>query len=202
MECLRHMPLPSRQPCFRNSRANAKSALRYFPSVLRLLAERLGVSFLVFFAVVLTARTNQTARKSGAVKAPPKQLATKASQKLLPAIGPLKKAYRYRPGTVALRENRRYQKKRRIVDTEASLRATWTGYSPRCQDRSPFSNVSRIGFARGYRSRHDTNLCAVHACRVTITAKDIQLAWRIRGERPPMPLTATSLCGGGCISST
>ncbi|MBZ3890571.1 histone H3.3 [Sciurus carolinensis] len=29
----------------------------------------------------------------------------------------------------------------------------------------------------------DTNLCAIHAKRVTIMAKDIQLARRIRGER-------------------
>jgi histone H3 len=29
----------------------------------------------------------------------------------------------------------------------------------------------------------DTNLCAIHAKRVTIMLKDIQLARRIRGER-------------------
>ena len=29
----------------------------------------------------------------------------------------------------------------------------------------------------------DTNLCAIHARRVTIMPKDIQLARRIRGER-------------------
>ena len=29
----------------------------------------------------------------------------------------------------------------------------------------------------------DTNLCAIHAKRVTITPKDIQLARRLRGER-------------------
>lgn len=29
----------------------------------------------------------------------------------------------------------------------------------------------------------DTNLCAIHAKRVTIMAKDMQLARRIRGER-------------------
>ena len=29
----------------------------------------------------------------------------------------------------------------------------------------------------------DTNLCAIHATRVTIRPKDIQLARRIRGER-------------------
>ncbi|KFD46090.1 hypothetical protein M513_13024 [Trichuris suis] len=47
----------------------------------------------------------------------------------------------------------------------------------------------------------DKNLCAIHARLVTITAKDIQLARRIHGERPPMPLTATCICAGGCISS-
>ena len=30
----------------------------------------------------------------------------------------------------------------------------------------------------------DSNLLAIHAKRVTIMPKDIQLAWRIRGERP------------------
>ncbi|PNH06372.1 histone H3 [Tetrabaena socialis] len=30
----------------------------------------------------------------------------------------------------------------------------------------------------------DTNLCAIHAKRVTITPRDLQLARRIRGERP------------------
>ena len=29
----------------------------------------------------------------------------------------------------------------------------------------------------------DTNLCAIHAKRVTIMPKDVQLARRIRGER-------------------
>jgi histone H3 len=29
----------------------------------------------------------------------------------------------------------------------------------------------------------DTNLCAIHAKRVTIMNKDLQLAWRIRGEQ-------------------
>ena len=30
----------------------------------------------------------------------------------------------------------------------------------------------------------DSNLLAIHAKRVTIMPKDIQLAWGIRGERP------------------
>ena len=34
----------------------------------------------------------------------------------------------------------------------------------------------------------DTNLCAIHAKRVTIMPKDIQLARRIRGERAKLVL--------------
>ena len=56
------------------------------------------------------ARTKQTARKSTGGKAPRKQLATKAIRKSAPATGGVKKPHRYRPGTVALREIRRYQK--------------------------------------------------------------------------------------------
>ena len=51
------------------------------------------------------ARTKQTARKSTGGKAPRKQLATKAARKSAPATGGVKKPHRYRPGTVALREN-------------------------------------------------------------------------------------------------
>merc|ERR1712212_1218969 len=54
------------------------------------------------------ARPQQTARKSTGGKAPRKQLATKAARKSAPATGGGKKPHRYRPGTVALREIRRY----------------------------------------------------------------------------------------------
>ena len=55
------------------------------------------------------ARTKQSARKSTGGKAPRKQLATKAARKS-GTTGGVKKPHRYRPGTVALREIRRYQK--------------------------------------------------------------------------------------------
>ena len=54
------------------------------------------------------ARTKQTARKSTAAKAPRKQLASKAARKSAPATGGIKKPHRFRPGTVALREIRKY----------------------------------------------------------------------------------------------
>ncbi len=56
------------------------------------------------------ARTKQTARKSTGGKAPRKMLATKAARKVTHLNGGVKKPHRYRPGTVALREIRKYQK--------------------------------------------------------------------------------------------
>jgi histone H3 len=59
------------------------------------------------------ARTKQTARKSTGGKAPRKHVATKAAMQSLPSqsgpFGGVKKPHRYRPGTVALREIRKYQ---------------------------------------------------------------------------------------------
>ena len=59
------------------------------------------------------ARTKQTARKNATTggKAPRKTaVANKAARKSAPQHGGLKKAHRYRPGTVALREIRKFQK--------------------------------------------------------------------------------------------
>ena len=61
------------------------------------------------------ARTKQTARMSTGGKAPRKQLATKAARKSAPSTGGVKKPHRYRPGTVALREIRRYQKSTELL---------------------------------------------------------------------------------------
>jgi hypothetical protein len=56
------------------------------------------------------ARTKQTSRKSTGGKSPRKQLATKAGRKSAQATAGASKPRRYRPGTVALREIRKYQK--------------------------------------------------------------------------------------------
>lgn len=64
------------------------------------------------------ARTKQTARKSTGAKAPRKHLATKAARKSAPttAAGPsVKKPHKFRPGTVALREIRKYQKSTELL---------------------------------------------------------------------------------------
>lgn len=57
----------------------------------------------------------RTARKSTGGKAPRKLLVTKITKKLWPMTGGVKKPHRYRPGTVALREIRRYQKSTELL---------------------------------------------------------------------------------------
>jgi hypothetical protein len=56
------------------------------------------------------ARTKQTARKHTGAKAPRKHIASKTARKSAPVAGGVKKAHRFRPGTVALREIRKFQK--------------------------------------------------------------------------------------------
>uniref|UniRef100_A0A8D2DBI9 Histone H2A/H2B/H3 domain-containing protein n=1 Tax=Sciurus vulgaris TaxID=55149 RepID=A0A8D2DBI9_SCIVU len=94
------------------------------------------------------ARTKQTARKSTGGKAPRKQLATKAARKSAPATGGVKKPHRYRPGTVALREIRRYQKSTELLirklPFQRPARPTWWGCSrtPTCAPSTPSASPS------------------------------------------------------------
>ena len=63
------------------------------------------------------ARTKQTARKNTGSKAPRKQLANKAARKTANVNGDkgVKKVHRFRPGTVALREIRKFQKSTELL---------------------------------------------------------------------------------------
>ena len=61
------------------------------------------------------ARTKQTSRKSPSGKEPRNQLATKAARKSAPVSGGVKKPHRFRPGTVALRQIRQYQKSTELL---------------------------------------------------------------------------------------
>ncbi|KAK5640929.1 hypothetical protein RI129_009476 [Pyrocoelia pectoralis] len=123
------------------------------------------------------ARTKQTARKSTGGKAPRKQLATKAARKSAPATGGVKKPHRYRPGTVALREIRRYQKSTELLIRKLPFQRLVREIAQDFKTDLQASEAYLVGLFE------DTNLCAIHAKRVTIMPKDIQLARRIRGER-------------------
>ena len=121
------------------------------------------------------------------------RMANKGGQKA--PKGRVKKRYRYQPGTVALKQIRQYQKTtellirklpfQRLVREIASDSEIIT--SPLC-GKVRFQSAAIMALQEAAEAYlvglfEDTNLCAIHARRVTIMPKDIQLARRIRGER-------------------
>ncbi|WPH00907.1 Hypothetical protein R9X50_00374100 [Acrodontium crateriforme] len=105
------------------------------------------------------------------------------------APSPRKKP-RYKPGTIALREIRRYQKSTdllmaklpfsRLVREISLNMAPITSSVTRWQSQA-IQALQEAAEAFLVHLFEDTNLCAIHAKRVTIMQKDIQLARRIRG---------------------
>jgi histone H3 len=134
------------------------------------------------------ARTKTTARKSTGGKAPMKMLATKASRKSRPATGGVKKPHRYRPGTVALREIRQYQKSTNLFIRKLPFQRLVREIAQDYKTDLRFQSNAILALQEATEAYlvglfEDANLCCIHARRVTIMPKDIQLARRIRGER-------------------
>ena len=127
----------------------------------------------------------QTARKSVG-SAPKKQLAGKSARKSQ-AEG-VKKAPRWRPGTVALREIRRFQKSTDLLLKKAPFQRLVREIAQETKSELRFQSSAVMAMQEASESYmvglfEDTNLCAIHAKRVTIMPKDMQLARRLRGER-------------------
>ena len=134
------------------------------------------------------ARTKQSARRSTGGKAPRQQLATKAARKSIPTSGGVKKPHRYRPGTVALREIRRYQKSTDLLIRKAPFQRLVKEIAQEIKENARFQSTAVLALQEASEYYlvglfEDTNMCALHGKRVTITPKDMQLARRIRGER-------------------
>jgi histone H3 len=131
------------------------------------------------------ARTKETARKSG--KSPRKALGSKKSAKKATATG-AKKSFRFRPGTVALREIRRYQKGTDLLLRKAPFQRLVRELTAAHKDGLRFQSSAVLAIQEATESYvvsllADTNLCAIHTKRVTIMPRDIHLARRLRGER-------------------
>ena len=124
-----------------------------------------------------------------------KHISTKLSSvggKLQPGGMPKKKPHRYKPGTVALREIRKYQKNtellirklpfqrivREIAENMVSSRFP-TGVRFQAAAVMALQEASESYLIK---KLADSNLEAIHAKRVTIMPKDMQLARNIAGE--------------------
>ena len=96
-----------------------------------------------------------------------------------------------RPGTVALREIRRYQRStdlliRKLPFARLVREITETYSSTPAEGEKRWKVEALMALQEAAESYlvhlfEDSNLCAIHAKRVTIFVKDIQLARRIRG---------------------
>ena len=135
-------------------------------------------------------QAQQQARKGMAAK----KVTAAPGPKKAPAGG-VRKPHRFRPGTVALKEIQRYQKSTELLIRKLPFQRLVREIAgdPLVV---PSSMVGKIRFQSNAIKAlqesceaylvglfEDTNLCAIHAKRVTIMPKDIQLARRIRGEK-------------------
>jgi histone H3 len=135
------------------------------------------------------ARTKQTARKT-AGKVPRKEYAgkiVKTAKKTAPVSGGVKKPHRFKPGTVALREIRKYQKSTDLLIRKLPFQRLVRDIASDYKSELRFQASAVLALQEATEAYmvglfEDTNLCAIHAKRVTIMPKDIQLARRIRGE--------------------
>jgi len=143
---------------------------------------------------------HQTARKSTGGKAPRPRDPGPSShrgprQSTAESDGGQKKKRRYRPGTLALREIRKYQRStdlllrrlpfsRVVREIALDMMTDTNSYSSDTGLRWQSSAILALQEATEAFLVHlfeDANLCAIHAKRVTIMQRDIQLARRIRG---------------------
>lgn len=131
------------------------------------------------------ARTKETARKSLGSKKAAKH-AKKASSGA--AKSGVKRAHRFRPGTVALREIRRYQRGTDLLLKKAPFQRLVREVASALKEGLRFQSSAVAAIQEATESYvisllADTNLCAIHTRRVTIMPRDVHLARRLRGER-------------------
>ena len=110
------------------------------------------------------------------------------AKKTAPAEGGMKKKFRYRPGTVALREIKRYQKATDLLIAKAPFQRFIRAICDGIDGQLRFQSNALLALQEAAESYltglfEDANLCAIHANRVTVMKKDMDLARRIRGER-------------------
>jgi histone H3 len=129
-------------------------------------------------------------------KAPKTPLASKAKSKTAPLTpGCLRgvnrgiwKPKRFRPGTVALREIRKFQTSTTLLIRKLPFQRLVREVAQDFKTDLRFQSQAVLALQEASEAYlvglfEDSNLCAIHAKRVTIMPKDIQLARRIRGER-------------------
>ena len=141
------------------------------------------------------ARVKQTARKTIGGKTHRLSVLGKLAQQQagpprppLGANGGVKKPHRYRPGTVALREIRRFQKTTELLIRKAPFQRVVRDIALKYKKDVRFQSTAVLALQEASEAYmvgmfEDTNLAALHAKRVTILPRDLALARRLRGDK-------------------
>ena len=122
-------------------------------------------------------------------KQPRKTILTKAARKVNPnPPAGIKRPHRYRPGTVALHEIHHYQKSTELLIRRLPFQRLVREVAQDFKTDLCFAAQTMVALQEATEAYlvglfEDANLCAIHAKRVTIMPKDIQLARHICGER-------------------
>lgn len=132
------------------------------------------------------ARTKNTARTAPSIKVPRKHIVSKAARKTAPPTHNIKRVHRFRPGTVALREIRKYQRTSELLIRKLPFQRLVKEIALEYRANLRFQSAAVLALQEATEAFlvtlfEDTNLIAIHAHRVTIMAKDVTLAQRIRG---------------------
>ena len=134
----------------------------------------------------------QTARKTQGLPTKRRRLLTMLPRKRAPPTGGVKKPHRYRPGTVALREIRRYQNTtdtlipkrsfqllvQEVVQNECRLRGI------ECKRIQSMALLGLQTACEQYVTElfSQTQIAAIHGKRITIQPRDMSLALQFRGD--------------------
>ncbi len=99
----------------------------------------------------------------------------------------MKKPHRYRPGIVALREIRKYQKSTKLLIRKALFQRLVRKIAINFKSDLRMQSTAVLALQEASEAYlvclfEDTNECAMHGKCVTIMPKDMRLARRIQGE--------------------
>ena len=132
------------------------------------------------------ARTKQPAKSATGGRPPRKHLAAKAAREEA-RVNAGNKRRRCRPGTVALREIRKIQKSTELLIRKLPFQRLVREIAQDFKTDLHFQESAVLALQESAEAFlvglfEDANLCALHAKRVTIMPKDMQLARRIRRD--------------------
>ena len=137
-------------------------------------------------------RVKQTARKTQGLPTKRRRLLTMLPRKRAPPTGGVKKPHRYRPGTVALREIRRYQTTTDTLIPKRSFQLlVQEVVQNECRIRGieckRIQSMALLGLQTACEQYvielfSQTQIAAIHGKRITIQPKDMSIVLQFRGD--------------------